>query len=119
MTPTLADCINEWRKNTSYSDWSFTESIGRAIPSPAGYLHSPWHGAQGLVQVWSDHVIVIIEEDTISAFQASEHYRKYIKKMRPPGSNQWIRIEAADPEFFDILGKSMEIINGNGKERRS
>jgi hypothetical protein len=63
-----------------------------------------------MVQVWDDHVIIIISDDTISAIIASEHYKRYMKEMEPPGSNQWIRINAADPEFFEMLGEYMEII---------
>lgn len=110
MTPRLDDLINEWRKDTAFCNWSYTK-VEVGLPHPCGYLHSDHHDARGLIQVWTDHVMIIVGEDTLSAFQASEYYKRYLKEMTPPSSNQWIRVEAANPAFFDVLGHAMEIID--------
>lgn len=114
--PKLEDLINDWRVNTSFADWSYTKPAGHPqAVHPCGYLYPPKSNKRGLIQVWNDHVIVIIAPDTISAFRASEHYLKYLDTLSPPGSNQFIKLVAADPEFFEQLGDTMEIIQ-NGKQ---
>lgn len=51
--------------------------------------------------------MIIIAPDTISTFVASEHYRRYLDTMGKGNSNQYVRLEAANPEFFEILGDAM------------
>lgn len=113
MTPRLDDLILEWMKNTIFNEWRYTKTdfSGR---HPCGYLHPPMYNSRGLIQVWSDHVVVIIGDDTIGAFQTSEQYRRYLKTINPPGSNQYYKLSAASPDFFEDLGNSMQIIHGTG-----
>lgn len=73
-----------------------------------GYLNPPGGDKRGCVQIWDDHVVIILAADTLSMITASEHYRRYLKELKAPGSNQYIYVQAADPRFFEILGDYME-----------
>lgn len=112
MTPRLADLIEEWRKTTAFSTWTYTKPVSYVAIHPSGYIWPPSPNKRGLVQVWSDHVFVIIADNIIPLIQECERYKRHINNLFPPGSNQYIRLNAADPEFFSDLGNMMGMIHG-------
>lgn len=110
--PRLDDLLNDWKESTIFKEWVYTKGVGNGPRLPLGYLWPPNSIKRGLIQIWDDHVFVIISDDTISLFRASEIYRKHLKELTAPASNQYFRLLAADPNFFEDLGNVMEIIHG-------
>ena len=113
-TPRLHDLINDWRLGTpQFAEWNFvpgSDGCGGACCRhfQMSYLNPPGGDKRGCIQIWDDHVVVILAIDTLSMITASEHYRRYLKELKSPGSNQYIYLQAADPRFFELLSDYME-----------
>lgn len=115
--PNLLDLINEWRKDSQFADWGLIlpRRLGNTclkgvflFGNKSAILQPPGGDKRGSILIYADHVVVVLSPDTMSMIKATEHYRRHLKEMIPPSSNQWIPLNAADPDFFEILGTYME-----------